>query len=88
MTRLREGASPGAARTPCSIHVPLFENEKAEAEFSSWPQAVQNIHTRELDRWAHRNPDLDIIEQAHSIDPVRKITVTEFFHAPKSGAPA
>lgn len=64
--------------TPCSIHVPLHEHETGGPEFSSWPQAVQNIHTRELDLWAHRNPDLDVTEQAHSIDVVRKVTVTEW----------
>jgi hypothetical protein len=68
---------------PCSIHVPLHEHETAGADFSTWPQPVQNIHTRELDLWAMRNPDLDIIEQVHSIDPARKICITEFFHAPK-----
>ena len=76
-------ALPPKKSTPCSIHVPLYDNEVAGAEFSSWPQAVQNLHTRELDLWAHRNPELDIIEQAHSFDPVRKITVTEWHHAPK-----
>lgn len=72
--------------TPCSIHVPLHERETATDEFSSWPQAVQNLHTRELDLWSHRNPDLDITEQAHSIDVVRKVTVTEWWHAPKVAA--
>lgn len=69
--------------TPCSIHVPLYEHESATDDFASWPQAVQNLHTRELDMWAHRNPDLDIIEQNHSIDPGRRVTVTEFHYAAK-----
>lgn len=90
MTQLRQDASQGAAtcaipksRTPCSIHVPLHEHETASDDFASWPQPVQNIHTREIDRWAQRNPDLDIVEQSHSIDPGRKICVTEFHYAPK-----
>lgn len=72
--------------TPCSIHVPLHEHEEGGEAFASWPQAVQNIHTRELDAWAKRNPELDITEQAHSIDVVRKVTVTEFQYAPKAVA--
>lgn len=68
---------------PCSIHVPLHEHEAADADFASWPRPVQNIHTRELDLWAHRNPTLDITEQSHTIDPVRRITVTEFQYADK-----
>lgn len=71
-------------RTPCSIHVPLHEHETAKDEFSSWPPAVQAIHTREIDLWCSRNPDLDLVEQSHSIDPVRKITVTEFHYADKA----
>jgi hypothetical protein len=74
---------PKKSPTPCSIHVPLFQNEAGAEDFASWPQAVQNLHTREIDRWCKRNPDLDIVEQNHSIDPGRRITVTEFFHAPK-----
>jgi len=72
---------------PCSIHVPLHEHETAGTDFSSWPQAVQNIHTRELDLWAMRNPDLDIVEQAHAIDPVRKICITQWHTAPRAPAP-
>lgn len=72
--------------TPCSIHVPLYENETGDFAFASWPQAVQNIHTREIDLWCHRNPDMDITEQAHSIDPVRRITITEWQYAPKAVA--
>jgi len=72
---------------PCSIRVPLHEHETAKDDFASWPAPVQNLHTRELDLWAHRNPDLDIIEQSHSIDPARRITITEWHHAPKVIAP-
>lgn len=67
----------------CSIHVPLYEHEAGGETFSSWPQPVQNLHTREIDAWAFRNPDLDISEQSHSIDPVRRVTVTEFCPVPK-----
>lgn len=73
-------------RTPCSIHVPLFKNETAGSDFSSWPQAVQNLHVRELNRWAERNPDLDIIEQTHLFIGASRICVTEFHHAPKEPA--
>jgi hypothetical protein len=72
--------------TPCSIHVPLYEHETGGDDFSSWPQAVQNIHTRELDLWAHRNPDMDVIEQTHSVDVVRRVTVTEWQYAAKAVA--
>lgn len=71
------------SRRPCSIHVALHEHEAGSDDFSSWPQVVQNIHTRELDRWTQRNPDLDIVEQTHSIDVVRKVTVTEWHYAAK-----
>lgn len=69
---------------PCSIHVALHEHETGTDDFSSWPQVVQNIHTEQLDRWAHRNADLDIIGQTHSIDPARKVTVTEWHYAPRA----
>lgn len=69
-------------RTPNSIHVPLFKNEDGGMEFPSWPQIVQSVHMRELARWADRYPDLTIIELTHSIDPVRRVTITEFHDAP------
>jgi hypothetical protein len=47
---------------------------------------VQNIHTRELDGWCKRNPDSDIVNQVHSIDPVRKVTVTEWDFVAKAVA--
>lgn len=76
-------ASPQKSAATCSIHVALHEHEKGDDAFSSWPQAVQNIHTEQLDRWSHRNPDLDIVDQTHSIDAGRKVTVTEWHYAPK-----
>jgi hypothetical protein len=82
-----------ARGTPNSIHVPLFKEERLRDEaapevFSNWPQVVQNLHTRELNRWAERNPDLDIIEQTHSFDAGRRVTVTEWHFAerPRAGA--
>jgi hypothetical protein len=66
--------------TPCSIHVPLHEHQTGGMDFSTWPQDVQNIHTREL------NPDLDIVKQVHSIDPVRRVTVTEWDYVAKAVA--
>jgi hypothetical protein len=78
---MTEACTVPPVRTPCSIHVPLFEGEKAEADFASWPQAVQNLHMRELNRWIDRNPDLDIIEQTHSFDFAQRICVTEFHYA-------
>lgn len=73
---------PRAPTTPNSIHVPLFQNETGDGEFSTWPQAVQNLHLRELARWAERHPDMVITERTSSIDPVRRITITEFLEAP------
>jgi hypothetical protein len=69
--------------TPCSVHVPLLDNETAEADSATWPASVQAIMARELDRWSARNPDIDIVEQNFSIDPVRRICVCEFFHSAK-----
>ncbi len=70
--------------TPCSIHVPLYEHESGGDAFASWPQAVRNIHDRELAGWTARNPDLDIVETTHSIDVVRRVTVTEWHYALKA----
>lgn len=83
---MSEACSIPQKRTPCSIHVPLYEHETATDAFESWPQVVQNIHTREMDLWAHRNPNLDIVEQNHSIDAGRRVTVTEFHYAEKAVA--
>lgn len=70
--------------TLCSIHVPLHEHETGKMDFSSWPQAVQNIHIRELELWAFRNPGKDIVDQTHSIDPGRKVTVTQWDYVAKA----
>jgi hypothetical protein len=73
---------------PCSIHVPLFEGETGEQDFSTWPQAVQNLHTRELARWEARNPDLDVVDLTHSFDAGRRVCVTEFHYAARPVAAA
>lgn len=70
--------------TSCSIHVPLHEHETAEIDFSTWPQAVQNIHVRELELWAFRNPTMDIVDQKHSFDYARKVTCTEWDYVAKA----
>lgn len=73
-------------RTPNSIHVTLFKGESLtdethQDEFAAWPQAVQNLMVRELDRWAKRNPDKDVIEQAYSFDAGNRVCVMEFHYA-------
>lgn len=64
--------------TPCSIHVPLLKDETADHDVKTWPPTVARIMARELDMWAHRNPDFDIADQTFYIDPVRRVCVCEF----------
>jgi hypothetical protein len=78
-------------RTPNSIHVSLFKGESLADEtrredFAGWPQAVQNLIVRELDRWARRNPDKDIIEQNYLFDPGNRVCVMEFHYAVRAPA--
>jgi hypothetical protein len=67
-----------ATSTPCSIHVPLLKGETADADSSTWPPAVHALMARELDRFAQRNPDLDIGEQRTDYDAGRRVCVIKF----------
>lgn len=73
-----EPPAPKFTGTPNSIHVPLYEHESGEADFSTWPQPVQNIMLRELDAWCARHADKEVAAQSYSIDPVRRVCVLEF----------
>lgn len=82
------GCSLQPSRTPNSIHVSLFKGESLADEtnqndVAGWPQVVQNLMVRELDRWAQRNPDKDIIEQNYSFDAGNRVCVMEFHYAAK-----
>lgn len=82
------GCSLQPGRMPNSIHVSLFKGESLVDEtnqdaFAGWPQAVQNLMTREIDRWAQRNPDKDIIEQTYLFDAANRVCVMEFHYAAK-----
>lgn len=69
--------------TPNSIHVTLYEHETGNADFASWPLAVQSIMLRHLDEWCARNPDKDVVGQSYSLDPVRRVCTMEFHEGEK-----
>lgn len=70
----------------CSIHVPLYEFETAAADFASWPRPVQLLHKQEFDAWCARNPTLEAGELLHTIDPVRKVCITQWDYSARAAA--
>lgn len=49
------------------ICIPLYEHERAECEFETWPGPIKLRAVRELNAWRNRNARADIVMMSTSV---------------------